>query len=151
MIEKLKNLIKELADKSGFDEKRIWVGENSYGEYEIEIDQEVWGNCYFPEEAENTIRCIFKGISLCNNTVKLPNGKYLMAEANIDSEYKEIIVGIQDENKYYLQDLAVIGAEYHYENDKVVIDDGKYSIKIYSDETKEDWQHEYTVKEYTEE
>ena len=74
-----------------------------------------------------------------------------MAEANIDSEYKEIIVGIQDENKYYLQDLAVIGAEYHYENDKVVIDDGKYSIKIYSDETKEDWQHEYTVKEYTEE
>ena len=41
MIEKLKNLIKELADKSGFDEKRIWVGENSYGEYEIEIDQEV--------------------------------------------------------------------------------------------------------------
>ena len=151
MIDKLINLIKELAEPSGFDIDRIWIRQNFLGEFEIGIDREVWGNGYSFDEAENTIRSIFKGIELSRNSVKLPNGKYLVAEVNNDINYKEIIVGIKTEDGYYLQDLALVGAKYHYDDDSnVIIEDGKYSVKVYNDETREDWQYEYDVNEYKE-
>ena len=60
----LRELIKELASPLKFDFTRIWVGMNSYGEYEIEIDGELWGNCYTYDEAEADIRALFKGIEI---------------------------------------------------------------------------------------
>lgn len=64
MEESLQNLIEELAKPIGFDPNRIWIGRNSYDEYEMEIDEELWSNCYTYNEAEAAIRCLFKGMEL---------------------------------------------------------------------------------------
>lgn len=57
-------LVKILAEPLEFNPNRIWIGRNSYGEYEMEIDNQTWCNCYSYPEAKQSIYDIFKGIEL---------------------------------------------------------------------------------------
>ena len=65
----LTELVEELSKQVGFDSNRIWIGRNSYDEYEMEIDGELWSNSYTYDETETAIRCLFKGMELNKNRV----------------------------------------------------------------------------------
>ena len=65
----LTELVEELSKQVGFDSNRIWIGRNSYDEYEMEIDGELWSNSYTYDETETAIRCLFKGMKLNENGI----------------------------------------------------------------------------------
>ena len=60
----LMELVEELSRQVDFDSNRIWIGRNSYDEYEMEIDGKIWSNNYTYDETEVAIRCLFKGMEL---------------------------------------------------------------------------------------
>lgn len=74
----------------------------------------------------------------------------LVAEKGSDPNYKEVFIGLEDEKGVWLQDLAVIGGKYHYDNGEVVHDE-EISIKVYSDKDNEDYTHDFSVGVYVEE
>ena len=78
----------------------------------------------------------------CNRVVvPLPNGDALIAEANSDTDYKEIFVGIESPtNGAYYQDLAIVGADYSYPKDA--------PVQVTDDEYSEDYTHEFHVNRY---
>ena len=71
----------------------------------------------------------------------------LVAEKGFDPNYKEVFIGLEDEQGVWLQDLAVIGGKYHYEKGEVV-HDSEVSIKVYSDKDDEDYTHDFSVGLY---
>ena len=79
-----------------------------------------------------------------NNKVIIPlgDGFTLVAEKNLDSDYKEIFVYLWNEEENCChQDLAVIGENYRYDTGlKVIPLHGEYSVKVYADPDSEDWQ-----------
>lgn len=80
--------------------------------------------------------------------IKLPNGLYLTAEKSSDPAYPyEIFVGITDENGAWIQDLVIIGHDYHFENDggyKPVWDEGLH-VYVYGNENDEDYTEEFNI------
>lgn len=68
----------------------------------------------------------------------------LVAEEGSDPNYKEVFVGLEDADGVCLQDLAVIGSKYHYDNDGIVFEDA-VSIKVFSDKNKDDYTHEFSI------
>ena len=77
------------------------------------------------------------------------SGKKLVAEVNPDpTGYKEIFIYLEDSDGV-CQDLAIVGERYKYTPDVEPII-GEYSVKVYSDETSDDWQEEIVIKEYKE-
>jgi len=73
----------------------------------------------------------------------------LTAERNSDLTYPEIIVGLEDSSGSWIQDLAIVGSQYHYNDGEVVCDEG-ISIKVYSDKENEDFTHDFNVGIYRE-
>ena len=87
------------------------------------------------------------------NRIEIPldNGYKLIAEQNIDSEFdKEIFVGIETDTGSYIQDLAIIRPTYKYNENNVVFSSDKFEMLIFTDETKEDFTHQFTVPLYQE-
>ena len=85
------------------------------------------------------------------NKIKMDLGfAVLVAEKGADSDYKEFFIGLEDKDGVFIQDLAVIGGQYHYEDDAVIQDKG-ISIKVYSDENNEDYTRNFNVGIYEEE
>ncbi len=85
-----------------------------------------------------------------NEKMKIDLGyAVLTAEKGIDEDYKEVFVGLEDKEGNWLQDLAIVGGKYHYEDNKVIQDEG-LSVKVYSDVRNEDFTHEFSVDVYKE-
>lgn len=83
-----------------------------------------------------------------DNKIKIDLGfATLVAEKGADPNYKEFFIGLENENGMFYQDIAVIGEKYHYEGDKVVPDKG-ISVRVYSDETQEDYTHNFDIGIY---
>ena len=68
----------------------------------------------------------------------------LVAEVNQEPAYKEIFIGLKDKNGVYIQDLAIVGFQYHYDGDEVV-NKRAISIKVYADAQNEDYTHLFPV------
>lgn len=78
--------------------------------------------------------------------IKLPNGKYLIAEIN-DNDYKEIYITLENENGDY-QDIACVGADYTIDDNLGInINNGKYYVRIWTDPNCEDWDNEHIITE----
>lgn len=80
--------------------------------------------------------------------LELNDGNRLVAEANEADGYKEICVYLSDYNGNIFQDLAVIGQQTKYVDNKGV--EGiphKYSVKVYADSDNEDFTHEFNIRE----
>lgn len=73
----------------------------------------------------------------------------LTAEKNSDPTYPEIIIRLEDSGGSWIQDLAIVGSQYHYNDGEVVCDEG-ISIKVYSDKENEDFTHDFNVGIYRE-
>lgn len=69
----------------------------------------------------------------------------LVAETGYEKDYKEIYVGLKEKDGTWVQDLAVIGAKYHYDNELHVIQDEGISVKVYADKDNEDYTHDFSV------
>ena len=81
--------------------------------------------------------------------VSLPNGDKLVAEANYDPDYKEIIVGIISDG-VWVQDLAAVGEKYFYENGEKKTVNDEYQILVWADKDQEDWTEKFEVEKYKE-
>ena len=76
------------------------------------------------------------------------SGAKLFAEVNPDpAGYKEIFISLLTKEGVR-QDLAIIGERFDSSPDCDVIPlAGEYSVKVYSDETSDDWTDEFRIKE----
>ena len=75
----------------------------------------------------------------------------LVAEKGIDNNYREIYLSLEDKNGVWLQDLAIIGQQYHYDEELNVVNDRGIDIKIYADSNNEDFTDEFGINIYEEE
>ena len=75
----------------------------------------------------------------------------LVAEKGIDNNYREIYLGIEDQNGAWLQDLAIVGQQYHYDEELNVVNDRGIDVKIYADSNNEDFTDEFGINIYEEE
>lgn len=80
--------------------------------------------------------------------IKLDNNLYLVAGDIGADEYREFFVSVctkDDKGEYvFLQDIAVVGQDYEYEEDEVSFLP-RFSVKIYADAESDDWTTEYLV------
>lgn len=75
----------------------------------------------------------------------------LVAERGSDESYNEIFVGLEDKDGVWLQDLAIIGQKYHYDEDCNVVDEKGINVMVYSDANDEDYTHKFDIDIYEEE
>ena len=75
----------------------------------------------------------------------------LVAEKGIDDNYREIYLSLEDKNGVWLQDLAIIGQQYHYDEELNVVNDRGIDVKIYADSNNEDFTDEFGINIYEEE
>lgn len=75
----------------------------------------------------------------------------LVAEKGVDHNYREIYLGLEDKNGVWLQDLAIIGQKYHYDEDSNVINEKGINVMVYSDANDEDYTHKFDIDIYEEE
>ena len=75
----------------------------------------------------------------------------LVAEKGIDNNYREIYLSLEDKNGVWLQDLAIVGQQYHYDEELNVVNDRGIDVKIYADSNNEDFTDEFGVNIYEEE
>lgn len=79
--------------------------------------------------------------------IKLTDDTYLVCDSNGDSDYKEFVIYVEKEGLPF-QDLAIVRESYHYEDDKVVPNHGKYDVLVFEDEFDESYTSYLTIKEY---
>ena len=79
--------------------------------------------------------------------IQLPNGMFLTAEQSMDTEYPEIMIGLTDADGIWIQDLAIVGAGYHYEKGKEhpVIDNGRYTVAVFENEEAENYTKKFHI------
>lgn len=75
----------------------------------------------------------------------------LVAEKGIDDNYREIYLSLEDKNGVWLQDLAIVGQQYHYDEELNVVNDRGIDVKIYADSNNEDFTDEFGINIYEEE
>ena len=75
----------------------------------------------------------------------------LVAEKGIDNNYREIYLSLADKNGVWLQDLAIVGQQYHYDEELNVVNDRGIDVKIYADSNNEDFTDEFGINIYEEE
>lgn len=75
----------------------------------------------------------------------------LVAEKGIDDNYREIYLSLEDKNGVWLQDLAIVGQQYHYDEELNVVNDRGIDVKIYADSNNEDFTDEFRINIYEEE
>ena len=75
----------------------------------------------------------------------------LVAERGSDESYNEIFVGLEDKDGVWLQDLAIVGQQYHYDEDCNVVDEKGINVMVYSDANDEDYTHKFDIDIYEEE
>ena len=75
----------------------------------------------------------------------------LVAEKGIDNNYREIYLSLEDQNGVWLQDIAIVGQQYHYDEELNVVNDRGIDVKIYADSNNEDFTDEFGINIYEEE
>ena len=75
----------------------------------------------------------------------------LVAENGIDNNYREIYLSLEDKNGAWLQDLAIVGQQYHYDEELNVVNDRGIDVKIYADSNNKDFTDEFGINIYEEE
>lgn len=75
----------------------------------------------------------------------------LVAEKCIDNNYREIYLSLEDKNGVWLQDLAIVGQQYHYDEELNVVNDRGIDVKIYADSNNQDFTDEFGINIYEEE
>ena len=75
----------------------------------------------------------------------------LVAEKGIDNNYREIYLSLEDKNGVWLQDIAIVGQQYHYDEELNVVNDRGIDVKIYADSNNEDFTDEFGINIYEEE
>lgn len=83
-----------------------------------------------------------------NNRVKLDLGfAYLVAETS-NCDPKEVYIGLESKEGQWLQDLAVVGQQYHIEdhfNVSEIIPDKGVRVLVYADAANEDYTNEFEI------
>ena len=83
--------------------------------------------------------------------IPLDSGYELVAEANADSDYKEIFLYLRKDGMA-TQDLAIVGEQYTYDDDSNVKPiHGAYSVKVYSDPGDENYKCDFGIGRWEEE
>ena len=81
--------------------------------------------------------------------VELDDGYRIVAEINVDPDYKEVFVFLEDAEGVCVQDLAIVGEQYKIvHSGRVAPEHGKYRVLVYNDEYSEDYTHEFQVNRY---
>lgn len=75
----------------------------------------------------------------------------LVAEKGIDNNYREIYLSLEDKNGVWLQDLAIVGQQYHYDTNDGIVHDKGIDVKVYTDCDNEDFTDEFGISIYEEE
>ena len=75
----------------------------------------------------------------------------LVAEKGIDNNYREIYLSLEDKNGVWLQDLAIVGQQYHYDTNDGIVHDKGIDVKVYADCDNEDFTDEFGINIYEEE
>lgn len=75
----------------------------------------------------------------------------LVAEKGIDNNYREIYLSLEDKNGVWLQDLAIVGQQYHYDTNGGIVHDKGIDVKVYTDCDNEDSTDEFGISIYEEE
>ena len=75
----------------------------------------------------------------------------LVAEKGIDNNYREIYLSLEDKNGVWLQDIAIVGQQYHYDEELNVVNDRGIDVKIYADSNNEDFTDEFGINIYEDE
>lgn len=71
----------------------------------------------------------------------------LVVEKNIDDNYKEIFIGIEEDG-VWVQDIAIVRNAYYYDdNDNVVLEDHA-EVLVYADHNNEDYTHSFNVEKH---
>ena len=65
--------------------------------------------------------------------IELPNKDKLVAEIIEGNKIPEIFIGVEDEDGYNYQDLAVVGSYYEYNGLKCKVHDDKYRVWVWTD------------------
>ena len=71
----------------------------------------------------------------------------LIVERNLDPGYNEVFVGLE-RNGVWVQDLAIVGQQYHYGDDCNVIGENGMRVLVYADAENEDYTHEFKIDVY---
>jgi hypothetical protein len=75
----------------------------------------------------------------------------LVAEQGADTNYNEIFIWLEDKNGVFIQDLAIVGQQYHYNEDLDVVQDEELVVRVYADENNDDYTHSFNIRMYKEE
>jgi hypothetical protein len=75
----------------------------------------------------------------------------LVVEKGIDNNYREIYLSLEDKNGVWLQDLAIVGQQYHYDTNGGIVHDKGIDVKVYTDCDNEDFTDEFGISIYEEE
>lgn len=78
--------------------------------------------------------------------IDIGNGLYLVAQQNEHYDYRrEIFIGIQNRDGWWLQDLAVVRNAYRYDESGVVWRDGDFEVLVYGNSEEEDYTERFGI------
>lgn len=100
--------------------------------------------------AEQQVNNVLYGPKL---ELEVTNGKKLVAEINPDLSYKELFVYLEDGQGRSVQDIAVIGEKYSYDetdsdSQNIIPHPGKYVARVYGDANDECYTDCFEIGEY---
>lgn len=75
----------------------------------------------------------------------------LVVERGADKDYREVIVSLEDKNGVWLQNIAVVGQKYRYNDDYEIIQDKGINVLVYADANNEDYTNKFKIDIYEEE
>ena len=75
----------------------------------------------------------------------------LVAEKGIYEGSREIYLSLENKKGVWLQDLAIVGQQYHYDANDGIVHDRGIDVKVYADFNNEDFTDEFGISIYEEE
>ena len=80
------------------------------------------------------------------NRIVMPIGEYrIVAEKGVDPNYNEIFVWLEDKNGVEIHNVAIVGQQYHCDENLDVVQDNGVFVKVYADEDMEDYTHQFNI------
>ena len=80
------------------------------------------------------------------NKIAIPFGEYkIVAEKGSDPDYSEMFIYIEDENGRCIQDIVIVGQKYHYDENLDIVQDEDIIVRVFADESSEDYTHKIEI------
>lgn len=80
--------------------------------------------------------------------IELDDGCKLVASQSTDPDYpREIVIGIEDANGSWIQDLAIVRNSYEYQNGLLKYLPGLFELIIYGDKNSDDATEQKTIQQ----